>query len=235
MVFEKAGVETTTEDILMEEPTRDFQPFDIPEPNPLPSTSSMHDVEDDGLEYALGFIVRKLARKQGSDPELGQFSYQTRSDHDYSSARYVHQLSFGGLTEPSDNMLVEGRKLNVAIKVLHNFGQFAFKQNIVERTTAYLRQFTTLSREVVKIFVQLFIKFRMNRLNQEIRTLARNKMNKKSKCEKKIIKLTTYTYLLLMTNPLANFGYSICFFMTHVGTEFRYLQGHWSFFSFLSK
>jgi hypothetical protein len=81
------------------------------------------------------------------------------------------------------------RKLNDAIKVLHKFGQFAFKQNIVERTTAYLRQFTTLSREVVRIFVQLFIKFRMNRLNQELRELARKKMNKKSKCEKKSLNL----------------------------------------------
>jgi 87kDa Transposase len=187
VVFEKAGVQTTPEEISLELPTRAIEPFEVDDI--LPSIScSMHDVEDDGLEYALGFMVRKL----GGNPQLGHFSYNTKMDHDYSSARYVHQLSFGGLTEPSTYMLDEGRKMNGAMKALHPFGHFSFKHNVVKRSVAYVRQFTTLPPEAIQLFVQLFIKFRIKRINREMRERTKKKFGaKKSTAEKKLIKMNT--------------------------------------------
>jgi hypothetical protein len=168
-------------------PTRSIEPFEDQE---MPTiVSHNHDVEDDGLEYALGFLARKLGQNQN----LGHYSYQTRTDHDYTSARYVHQLSLGGLTEPTEYLMVEGRKLNNAMKGLHPFGNFSFKKSIIKRSTAYLRQHTTLDDQVTIHFVKLFVKFRIKRLNRESKELAKKKLErgKKSKVAKKINKLTT--------------------------------------------
>jgi len=87
-------------------------------------------------------------------------------------------------------MLVEGRKLNVAIKSLHTDDTFVFKKNIVKKTTAYLMQYTTLPADVVVLFVKLFCKFRIKRLNRQIRQ-QKKQINKKTKAMNKIYKLTT--------------------------------------------
>jgi 87kDa Transposase len=183
VVFEQAGVHSTVQEISQTISTRDLTGFTVPEQKTLIDTN----VEDDGLEYVLGFMARKL-----SVYNLGNFTYKTDqgNDHNYAAVSYVQHLSHGGLTQPTNFMLVEGRKLNAAIKSLHANDTFAFKKNIVKKTTAYLMQYTTLPAGIVVLFVKLFCKFRIKRLNRQIRE-QNKQINKKTKAMNKINKLTS--------------------------------------------
>jgi len=90
IVFEGSCVKSTIEEISQKVATRNLTEFTVPEQKTLVDNG----VEDDGLEYVLGFMARKL-----SQHNLGNYSYKASSgDHNYASVSYVQQLSHGGLT-----------------------------------------------------------------------------------------------------------------------------------------
>jgi hypothetical protein len=192
-VFETAEVPITEADLLEEAITKEAlnEKAEHDEMLIIPDAPS---IEDDGLQYALGFIARKIKNKY---PQLGSYSYLNQNEHDYGIVTYVDEISHGGLTVPSTYMMTEGRKLNHEMKQLHK-DKFAFKKHIIKRTHNMIvgKELTTLPEEVSLLFVKLFIKFRINRLNQVINEKNMKKRaaaaaNRKSKAAKKIQKLST--------------------------------------------
>ncbi|CAI6375105.1 unnamed protein product [Macrosiphum euphorbiae] len=63
--------------------------------------------EEDGFIYLCGWLARKFKNKY---LHLGNYTKDNKPEHSYSMPSWVHHLSFGGLTEPTDYWVMQAKQ-----------------------------------------------------------------------------------------------------------------------------
>lgn len=56
--------------------------------------------ERDGVEYLAGWVAKKL---KNIHPELGSYTKNLKSNHNYIIPKWITYLSYGGLIQPSED------------------------------------------------------------------------------------------------------------------------------------
>ncbi|KAL1492425.1 hypothetical protein ABEB36_010677 [Hypothenemus hampei] len=65
--------------------------------------------ENEISDTATGWIARKF---KDTYPDLGEYTYKMRNDHNYNTPSWVQHLSFGGLNEPSKKWLQQIKEID---------------------------------------------------------------------------------------------------------------------------
>lgn len=151
-----------------------------------PSTSSTDSSkiasEKDGLLYIAGFIAKKY---KNQFPELGsQTSLCTEENNE--SHGWIHNLSHGGLTNPSEEWAKIIKKMDKYFISLHK-DKFQGGKNIIKQTSKYIsKKIPQIPINIITTFVKQRIFIRIRYLNMQ-KKVALGK-RKSSACDRKIQK-----------------------------------------------
>lgn len=122
--------------------------------------------EEDGFCYAMGYVARKLHDEY---PDLGKYTYQLEAEKE----NYVNDISYGGLTAPSESWLENAEKMDTCFNALHNGSDnIGFKEtkNIKKRTTRVLKdKFPDIPEKIVKQFVTTRVNIRVRHTKKKLR------------------------------------------------------------------
>lgn len=155
-------------------------------------SSSKGESEKDGLAYIAGYLAKKHRLKY---PHLGQYTYQTEKAnalHSCSMPSWIQSLSFGGLTQPSDEWTQQVTLMDKYFQKYHR-QEFCDKKDVIKKTTEYIAtKVTDVPKELIHSFARQRIFVRIKFLNlkkDETKSLkrkasindARRKISKKFK------------------------------------------------------
>lgn len=119
--------------------------------------------EQDGFEYAMGFVAKKL---KSSNPELGEFTYASTSEHNNS---YVMNLSHGGLTRPKDDWLDSASLMDETFNRVHGGKDTLLKVNSKATTLRVLKnEFPDKTDKELKAFINTKFNIRIRYMNKKI-------------------------------------------------------------------
>lgn len=144
-------------------------------------TSQLTLEEEDGFKYAMGFVARAVKKQH---PELGMYSYKNQTP-EANNAGYINCLSFGGLTDPSEEWAAQAKEMDVAFDMFHgsngNSG-FIKNFNLKKRSAQFLKdRFPKISNTIINKFIQTKINIRVRNLKKNIKECKyiRSKMRRK--------------------------------------------------------
>lgn len=184
--FTKAQIERP----VLTDPRCSELPDDLSETSSSTSTSSLTPQtsqftsniekmsESDGLMYVAGYLARK---HRDQFPDLGSYTYKedSKNIHSYSMPSWVQQLSFGGLTQPSEEWMKNVEKMETFFNKFHK-GTLRTGKNIVIRTHKYIsKKCPNVPQILVKSFSKQRIFIRIKYLNCQ-RKLAQGVKRKSS-------------------------------------------------------
>lgn len=155
------------------------------------SVHSFHfksETEHDGFLYLMGWIARKF---RDQFPYLGDYTKNLTRNTD----SMIHDLSYGGLTDPSSKWVEQAKLLERGFQKCHKNGKFRYNRNIVGRLSNLLsNKYPDIPKEIIKAFVKIRTIIRMRALNLQIkeaksrkRKFIQDKNEKSTKKMKKIV------------------------------------------------
>lgn len=138
--------------------------------------------EEDGLEYLAGWVAKKL---KNTHPHLGNYTYQTHKEniHNYSLPNWLSFLSFGGLTQPSDEFLNQCKELNKLF--VKYFGKnINYKKNILKKIVEKIKSVTNIDEIIIKKFILQRIYIRINFFNTKREEELKEKIKSRKRKQK---------------------------------------------------
>lgn len=96
--------------------------------------SEKHQSEKDGLSYIAGYLAKKHKEIY---PYLGDYLYKKDTAHNYCIPSWIQNLSFGCLTQPSEEWSQQVIKMDKYFQKMHK-DEFCDLKEIVKRTTEYV-------------------------------------------------------------------------------------------------
>ncbi|KAL5245876.1 hypothetical protein ACI65C_013284 [Semiaphis heraclei] len=123
--------------------------------------------EEDGFIYLCGWLARKFKNKY---PHLGNYTKDKKLEHSYSMPSWVHHLSFGGLTEPTDYWVMQAKQFENIFKKFHK-EKVDPNSNIVKRLSNLIKKkFCDIPDDLIKAFVLQRTYIRIKQLNDDLMT-----------------------------------------------------------------
>lgn len=123
--------------------------------------------EEDGFIYLCGWLARKFKNKY---PHLGNYTKDNKPEHSYSIPSWVHHLSFGGLTEPTDNWVMQAKQFENIFKKFHK-EKIDPNSNIVKRLSNLIKKKCyDMPEDLIKAFVLQRTYIRIKQLNDDLMT-----------------------------------------------------------------
>ncbi|KAL5239126.1 hypothetical protein ACI65C_006536 [Semiaphis heraclei] len=123
--------------------------------------------EEDGFIYLCGWLARKFKNKY---PHLGNYTKDKKLEHSYSMPSWVHHLSFGGLTEPTDYWVMQAKQFENIFKKFHK-EKVDPNSNIVKRLSNLIKKkFCDMPEDLIKAFVLQRTYIRIKQLNDDLMT-----------------------------------------------------------------
>lgn len=122
--------------------------------------------EVEGFHYLCGWIAKKFKNKY---PHFGTYTGASTSHHNYAipSASWLQHLSFGGLTEPSSELVEQLKKADKVFCKFHKDGIREEKGVVKLVVSKSLKKNIVLPEEILKAFVLQRTYIRIKRLNEQ--------------------------------------------------------------------
>lgn len=188
-VFRKANVISNTkkDSNKADDPTDDSEDEEV---QPWMYQKKTRELEEaDGLEYVMGYMARPHLKDQLG---LGCYTHQIEDTEEagINKENYVHDLSHGGLVQPSEKWLEVGDRLESCFNWMHNTGAqsedvgFRRKNNVMSRTMKTLKKkFPHLPDSVLKSYARKRIAIRIRHMQKQIKEkkIQKFKNSKKNK------------------------------------------------------
>lgn len=123
--------------------------------------------EEDGFKYLCGWLAIKFKNKY---PHLGNYTKDIKPEHSYSMPSWVHHLSFGGLTEPTDYWVMQAKQFENIFKKFHK-EKVDPNSNIVKRLSHLIKKkYCDIPEDLIKAFVLQRTYIRIKQLNDDLMT-----------------------------------------------------------------
>lgn len=119
------------------------------------------ELSNDALEYIAGYLAKKF---KDNVPNLGQYTYTIRTEHNYNLPSWVQQLSYGGLIKPDDAFLKTIKKWNRYFEKFHG-DSHKKGTGIVKKLASKIKRRSDFSLAIITAFCKLRTIIRMNYLN----------------------------------------------------------------------
>lgn len=123
-----------------------------------PFDENTKETTNDSLEYIAGYLAKKF---QNSIPNLGDYTYQIRTDHSYNLPSWVQQLSYGGLVKPKPEWFKKIVKWNTYFEKFHG-DSFRKVPSLVQSLALKIKKKDTMPLDIIKAFCKLRTIIRIN-------------------------------------------------------------------------
>ena len=139
--------------------------------------------EDDAFRYVMGYLAKKF---RGKYPELGSFTYKQAENE---NPDFVQMISYGGLTNPSEDFMSTAKKMEKMFRKIHLVNkdsdlkdkkvqksaqnlrkiEFRHRNNVVKSTIQQMKpHFPDVEQDLLEAFVIQRVNIRTAHMNKQL-------------------------------------------------------------------